>query len=118
MESIVRRQTLGDLLKRTARRTPGKLAIQCGNISWTYAELDELCDRVAAGLTQRGVAPGDRIAVLARNSHAFVALRFALAKFGAILVPVNFMLNADAIAYILKHAGAKLFFVDDSLMEV
>lgn len=118
MESIVRRQTLGDLLKRTARRTPGKLAIQCGNISWTYAELDELCDRLAAGLTQRGVAPGDRIAVLARNSHAFVALRFALAKFGAILVPVNFMLNADAIAYILKHAGAKLLFVDDSLMEV
>jgi fatty-acyl-CoA synthase len=45
--------------------------------------------------------------VLARNSHGFAALRFALARLGAVMVPVNFMLNADEVAYILRHAGAQ-----------
>jgi fatty-acyl-CoA synthase len=53
------------------------------------------------------VALGDRVAILSRNSHAFAALRFALARLGAVLVPINFMLNADEVAYILRHAGAQ-----------
>jgi fatty-acyl-CoA synthase len=47
------------------------------------------------------------VAILSRNSHAFAALRFALARLGAVLVPINFMLNADEVAYILRHAGAR-----------
>jgi fatty-acyl-CoA synthase len=61
------------------------------------------------------VQAGDRVAVLARNSHGFAALRFALARLGAVLVPVNFMLNADEAAYILRHAGVKLLAVDSGL---
>ena len=53
--------------------------------------------------------------MLARNSHAFAALRFALARIGAVLVPINFMLNADEAAYILRHAGAQLLAVDSGL---
>src|SRR5262249_15183359 len=105
------RQTLGDILRRTAQRMPHKPAVLCGKVSWTYAELDRVCNRLANGLIGLGVTPGDRVAILARNSHAFVALRFAAARVGAVLVPVTFMLNADEIAFILRSSGAKILAV-------
>ncbi|HOP90898.1 MAG TPA: AMP-binding protein, partial [Ottowia sp.] len=115
MHPITRRQTLADLLRRTAIRLPNKLAIACGDTRWTYAEFDALVTRLAAGLSQRGIGRGDRVAVLARNSHGFAALRFALARLGAILVPINFMLKADEVAYILRHASAKTLATDSGL---
>jgi len=118
METVIRRQTLADLLHRSARRFPAKTAIVCGATSWTYAQFDAVCDRVAAGLSQRGVVKGSRVAVLARNSHAFAALRCALARLGAILVPVNFMLKADEVAYILRHAQAQMLATDSGLAEL
>ena len=108
MNSLVHRQTIADLLRRSAKRVPAKLAIACGEVRWTYAEFDHHCDRVAAGLGTHGVVKGDRVAVLARNSHGFAALRFALARLGAVLVPINFMLKAEEAAYILRHAGARM----------
>jgi fatty-acyl-CoA synthase len=111
----VRRQTIADALHRTACRLPNKLAIACGAVHWTYAEFDALVDRVAAGLCAMGVAQGDKVAVLARNSHGFAALRFALARRGAVMVPINFMLKADEVAYILRHAGARTLATDSSL---
>ena len=118
MNYSLRRQTLGDLLHRSAARYPNKPAITCGETQWTYAEFDRLCDRVAAGLAQLGVGKGDRVAVLARNSHGFAALRFALARLGAVLVPINFMLKAEEVAYILRHAGARTLAVDSGLSEL
>ncbi|HEY2401133.1 MAG TPA: acyl-CoA synthetase [Steroidobacteraceae bacterium] len=118
MEPVIWRQTLGDLLRRTAARVPQKTAVRCGGRSWTYAEFDRLCDELAAGLLERGVLPGDRVAILARNSDAFVAIRFGLARIGAVLVPVNFMLNAQEAAYILRHSGARLLCVDSELAEL
>jgi fatty-acyl-CoA synthase len=115
MHSVTRRQTLADLLRRSAARTPNKPAVVCGETRWTYAEFDRISERVAAGLAERGVAKGTRIAILARNSHAFVAMRFALARLGAVLVPINFMLKAEEVAYILRHAGATMLATDSGL---
>jgi fatty-acyl-CoA synthase len=115
MTPALRRHTLGDQLRRSAARHPHKPAIACGDTRWTYAEFDAVCDRLAAGLARQGLGRGDRIAVLARNSHAFAALRFAVARLGAVLVPVNFMLKADEAAYILRHAGARLLCTDSGL---
>ena len=112
---VARRQTLSDLLRRSARRHPAKSAIVCGSTRWTYAQFDAICNRVAAGLQGQGIAHGDRVAVLSRNSHAFAALRFALARLGAVLVPINFMLKAEEVAYILRHAGACLLATDSGL---
>lgn len=109
------RQTLGDLLRRTARRYPNRLAIRCGNVDWTYAQFDEACNQLAAGLVSAGVNIGDRVAVLARNSHGFAALRFALTRVGAVLVPINFMLNAQEVRFILEHSGATALCVDSGL---
>ena len=115
--STARRQSLADLLRRSALRFPDKPAIVCGATRWTYREFDRVCDRLAAGLQARGVAPGDRLAVLARNSHGFAALRFALARIGAVLVPINFMLKPDEAAYVLRHSGARLLAVDSGMAE-
>jgi len=115
---VVRRQTIADALRRTAIRLPAKTGIVCGATSWSYAEFDALVTRLAAGLAQIGVAEGDKVAVLARNSHGFAALRFALARRGAVMVPINFMLKADEVAYILRHAGAQTLATDSGLAEL
>jgi fatty-acyl-CoA synthase len=112
---LVRRQTIADALHRTALRLPDKLAIACGEVRWSYADFNALVSRLAAGLAQLGVAEGDKVAVLARNSHGFAALRFAVARRGAVLVPINFMLKADEVAYILRHAQAKTLATDSGL---
>ncbi|MBA2962774.1 MULTISPECIES: acyl-CoA synthetase [Ramlibacter] len=118
MHPAVRRQTLADLLRRTAHRLPDKTGLVCGATSWTFREFDAVVDRVAAGLAGIGVADGSRVAVLARNSHGFAALRFALARLGAVLVPINFMLQAEEVAYILRHAQAGVLATDSGLAEV
>ena len=106
MDHLARRQTLADLLHRTAKRYPHKRGSRAAPTHWDFARFDAIVDHVAAGLAAMGVAQGGRVAVLARNSHAFAALRFALARIGAVLVPINFMLKAEEVAYILRHAGA------------
>ena len=118
MSDLAHRQTLADLLRRSARRAPAKTAIVCGEVHWTYAEFDRTCERLAAGIAGLGVGKGDRVAVLARNSHGFAALRFALAHLGAVLVPINFMLKAEEVAYILRHAGARMLATDSGLAEL
>ncbi len=77
----VRRQSIADILRRTALRLPRKTGVICGDTRWTYAEFDALVSRLAAGLARIGVAEGDKVAVLARNSHGFAAL----ARCGAVL---------------------------------
>ncbi len=119
-ESIreARAHAIGDLVRRSAKRSPDKTAIICGGTSWTYAEFDAICNRLGRGLKKIGIRPGDRIAVLSRNSHAFAALRFAAARIGAILVPINFMLNPEEIRFILGNSGAELLAVGADFVDV
>ncbi len=105
------RQTLFDTLHRSARRHPDKLALRQGERDLSYGEFRDMCLRVAGSLAESGIQPGDRVAILSRNSIAFAAVRYAVAAIGAILVPVNFMLNVRETAYILGHSGARLLFV-------
>jgi fatty-acyl-CoA synthase len=105
-------QTLGDLLRRSRLRYPKKIAVQCNTVQWTYSEFDDICNRLAQGLAAQNVAIGDRVAVIARNSHAFAALRFAVARLGAVLVPINYMLSVEDAHFILGHSGASILCVD------
>jgi fatty-acyl-CoA synthase len=118
MISIARRHTLADLVRRSARRYPSRLAVVCGETRWTFTDLEDVVSRLAAGLAGRGIVAGDRVAVLARNSHGFIAMRFALAQLGAVLVPINFMLKAEEVAYILRHAGARVLATDSGLADL
>ena len=110
-----RRHSYGDLLHRTARRDPGKLAVVAGDIRATFADFDLAVNRCAHALAGQGLAKGDRLALLSHNCWEFAVLAFATARLGVVLVPVNFMLTADEIAYILRHCGAKGIVAEDTL---
>lgn len=113
-----RRHTLGDLPRRTAARVPDKAAIIDGDTTLTFAELDAVVDRVAASLAAAGLKKGDRLALLSHNCWQFAVLDFATARIGVVLVPINFMLRADEVAFILDHAGASAFVVEEALQDV
>jgi fatty-acyl-CoA synthase len=113
--SRARRHSVGDLLHRTARRTPDKLAVVAGDLRMTYAEFDAAVNRCAHALSARGITKGDRLALLSHNCWQFAVLAFATAKLGVVLVPVNFMLGPDEVAYILQHAGARRIVAEDTL---
>jgi fatty-acyl-CoA synthase len=113
-----RRQTLGDLPRRTALRLPDKLAIVDGDVRLTFAELDAAVGRTAAALAAAGMSKGDRLALLSHNCWEFAVLHYATARIGVLLVPVNFMLGPDEIAYILDHSGASAFVAEDALADV
>jgi fatty-acyl-CoA synthase len=102
-----RSQGLGDVLHRTAARLPGKPALVHGDVRLSYAELDATVNRTAHALAARGLAKGDRLALLSHNCWQFVVLSFATAKLGVLLVPVNFMLGKDEVAFILEHSGRR-----------
>ena len=110
-----RGQQLGDLLRRSASRTPNKLALAFRDHRDTFRDLDEAVNRTANALAAAGITKGERVALLSRNSRAFVILRFAIARIGAVTTPVNFMLNAEDVAYILDHSGACALICEDSL---
>jgi fatty-acyl-CoA synthase len=113
-----RSQTLGDLLRRSAARTPDKLAVVADGRRQTYAQFDASVNRTANALTARGVAKGDRLVLLSHNSWAYAVLHFATARLGVILVPVNFMLTAEEVAFIVGHSGATGFVTEDALSPV
>ncbi|MFG3255083.1 acyl-CoA synthetase [Streptomyces sp. NPDC048172] len=116
--SLIRSHTLGDLLRRTAARTPERTALVWRGSRETFAELDTAVNRTANALAGRGVAQGDRVALLTHNCREFVVLYFALARLGAVSVPVNFMLGGEEIAYILRHSGARGIVAEDALRPV
>ena len=110
-----RSHALGDIPRRTAQRFPDKTGLVDGDVRLTYAELDAAIDRTAAALAARGLVHGDRLALLSHNCWQFVVLSFATARLGVVLVPVNFMLGGDEVAYILEHSGAVAMVVEDAL---
>jgi fatty-acyl-CoA synthase len=113
-----RRHTLGDLVRRTASRAPDKTALIYRDLRQSYAGLDATINRTANALAQRGVVKGERIALLSHNNHAYVVTCLALARLGAITVPVNFVLGASEVAFILEHAGATGLIAEDALVPV
>jgi fatty-acyl-CoA synthase len=117
LTATARRQTLGDLPHRTARRFPDKLALVDGDVRLTFAELEAVVDRTAAGLADAGLTKGDRLALLSHNCWEFAVLNYATARLGVVLVPINFMLGPDEIAFILDHSGASAFVAEAALVD-
>ena len=110
-----RSHTLGDIPRRSARRQPDKTAIIDGDVVLTFAEFENLVDRAAAALHDNGFEPGDRIALLSRNCWQYAVLAFATARVAVVLVPINFMLTAEEISYILGHSKVSGFIVEADL---
>jgi len=73
----------------------------------TYSELNSRCNRIANAFLSSGIAPGDRVGILLMNSAEFMESYFALAKIGAVIVPLNWRLVPDELEFILKDSGTK-----------
>ena len=97
---------LHDLLPAAAARAADKVAVIDREQSVSYAELNQLVDRAAAGLTALGILRGDRVAVLMPKRIEKVAALLAVLKAGAIAVPVNALLKAPQVGHILRDSGA------------
>jgi len=102
--------TLHQLVTRAATLWPDRTAWVFDHLeqTFTFAEVDRESSRIAAALAERGIGPGDRVAVMVRNVPAFPLTWLALAKIGAQLVPVNTNYQEFDGAHILRHSGAKL----------
>jgi len=96
----------GLLASRCARRAAHPL-LAGGASRLTYAEFGRRVDAAARALHARGIGAGDRVGVMATNSADLVTLLFALARLGAIFVPVNPEFGAREAGYILQHAGVR-----------
>ncbi|MGM8215036.1 acyl-CoA synthetase [Bacillaceae bacterium W0354] len=106
MLTRVRRNTLGDLLTRTTERMPDKFALAYKEERLTFQQLDDRVNQTAHAFRQDGMKKGDMITVMSKNSLDFVVVKFALARLGAVMIPINYMLTPEDVAYILKHAEA------------
>lgn len=113
-----RNRLVSDIVRLQARRTPAQLALAYEGQRDTYAALDGLIDRAANALRAAGVAEGDRVAVFSHNNRAYVILRFAIIRNGAVFTPINFMLGPAEVAYILEHSGACAVVAEDALCAV
>jgi fatty-acyl-CoA synthase len=109
---------LGDLLRRHARYRPGKTAYVIGARRVTYRELDALANRLAHSLRARGVGRGDRVATLSHNRVEYPAIYFALARLGAIHVPLNFRWRAGEVRYALAQSESGVLLHGDDLVGV
>ena len=95
-------------LHRAARVFPDRIGVVDGDATFTYAQFLDRCLRFAGGLRAAGVRPGDRVAVLAGNSHVMLAAHYAVPFAGAALVALNTRITPSDIAYIAGHAGASV----------
>jgi long-chain acyl-CoA synthetase len=103
---------LASLLSDTAARSPDKPALAFRGRSITYAQLDDAVSRAAAALKDGGVEPDDRVALLLGNVPEFVYALYGIWRAGAVAVPLNVMLTAEEVGYILADAGTKAAVVE------
>ena len=96
------------LLADVAEETPGAPALLHGDRTRSFAELLDAASRVAQGLADLGVAPGDRVALWLPNVPAYPILYFACVRLGAIAVAVNTRYRAVEVADIVGRSGAKV----------
>ena len=96
--------TLHDAYASRLARDPRRALVLAGGATWSWEEFGTAFDAIARSLVARGIGKGDRVGVLARNSHGHVLMLFALARIGAVMVPVNPEFGIAEVRYVLHNA--------------
>jgi fatty-acyl-CoA synthase len=109
---------IGDLLRIAAARHPGREFVVFEGRGFTFSEFNARVNRLAGGLADRGVGRDAVVASMGHNSDSLLALYFAVAKLGAISVPLNTMLTASDVTDILVRSGAGVFAYDAAFSPV
>ena len=105
--NVASRVNVGDMLTRTASRTPAALAIVDGSTRLDYARFNARVNQLAHGLQARGYARGDALAITSANRAEFLITYYACAKLGVIVVPTNLGWGERETTYALTHSGAR-----------
>jgi len=99
-------------IERTAAIYPDSTALIYGPRRQTWRDTYARCRRLASSLTERGIGPGDTVAVMLPNVPAMFEAHFGVPMVGAVLNTLNTRLDAEAIAFTLQHGEAKLLLTD------
>jgi long-chain acyl-CoA synthetase len=103
-------------LERSALSHPAWPAAATGTrVVATYGQLAERAARLAGALRAMGLQPGDRVAIAAKNSPAYLELLYGIWHAGLAAVPANAKLHGAELGYILEHSGARVCFASDGI---
>src|SRR4029453_353497 len=106
MQAWYEQKTLGALLDEAAARGGAREALTCEGQRWSFAELQTEVDRTARAFIALGIQAGDRVALWMPNRPEWLYTFFALAKIGAVLVPINTRFRTSDLAYVLWQSDA------------
>ncbi len=103
-------ETIPALVARAVAANPGGPAVvyREHGVRWSWAEFADQVDRLASGLLQRGIQPGDRVGIWAPNRPEWLVTQFATARIGAILVNINPAYRQAELEYALNKAGVRM----------
>lgn len=102
------KETIPALLRQRAQATPEKIFLYFRDLEISFRQLDEITNRVANGLAAVGIRNGDKVCLLLSNCPEFVYLFFGAPKVGAVLVPINTLLKAEEVRYIVNNSDAAI----------
>lgn len=93
-----------------------KVALEVNGVARTYAQLDQVTDRTAAGFASLGLLPGEHVSLMMQNSLANIDAWFGLQKAGLVEVPIHTASRGTGLQYVLDHADARAFVVDEAYL--
>lgn len=110
--------SLHRLFERQAVETPQQIAVEMGELAYTYSELNERSNRFAHALVRRGVAPGTKVALLLLRSPDMIAAILAVLKAGAVYVPIDPQYPEERILFMLQDTEAGTIVAAAATMEM
>ncbi|MBT4638788.1 MAG: long-chain-fatty-acid--CoA ligase [Deltaproteobacteria bacterium] len=109
---------VNDLLRRGVKLYPDRGVMRYQDKDMSYRELNLRVNRLAGSMLKMGIRQGDRIAILAANSNAYLEVCLACGKIGVVFIPLNARLKGDELKYIIKHGKAKALFTIPPFVEL
>jgi long-chain acyl-CoA synthetase len=109
---------IAGFLRASAERHPDAVCVISGQHRYSWADVDRGADVFAAGLVQRGLHAGDRVALLLGNSYEFVIAYYGAARAGLVSVPLNPAYTSAEVAVLLADAGARMLIVQPTTLQV
>ena len=103
---------LGDIPRLNAKRFPEKKSLIMERDYLTFDSLNQLTNKLSVGLLSIGVQPGDRVAIISENRIEYAIINYAVAKCGAILVPINFRYKKHELVGVINNSKPKVLFFD------
>ncbi|MCL2336226.1 MAG: AMP-binding protein [Firmicutes bacterium] len=114
---MARERVIHGLLERQAAKYGERTYMYFEDKEYSYKDLNDEANRVAAGLQKLGIVKGDKVAVVMENCPEFIFLMFGLAKLGAIEVPVNIFHKGEIINYMVDHSDASVMIMQTPFID-